>query len=334
MFPSNWRAGGNLVTTATFDIMRAVEVARPFRELDSSLFSARMHAILEQQRVIERSARELGDYGRMAGLAKATLTDMPMPIDKFTASTCASELHAQLLETTRLRESLSTWTEMQHTIKNLVARDPMVRWDDIVRTSAAARLEDCVTRQLARVADFEAVLSAAINDPARAAWASHLRMTALPALSVLGQEWSTPIGLITPVSSELGASVSWLARYRAEPVLMMSAITPSVERVDDVQLVVDEEVLCALCGSPMVTLGTSFRWIGPHRGVRRRRIFPACSECAAREREDPGFLYHALCQLTGPAVAIRGVIRGRGQGDGRPRGRLRLVRMEDGDGRA
>ena len=61
MLPSNWRAGGNLVTAATLDIMRALEAARPFRELDSSLFSARMHAILEQQRVIERSARELGD---------------------------------------------------------------------------------------------------------------------------------------------------------------------------------------------------------------------------------------------------------------------------------
>ena len=334
MLPSNWPAGGNLFTAATCDAMRALKAARPFREFDSSLFSSSTHAILEQQRAIERSLRELGDYDRMAALAKATLTDTLLPIDKLTALTHATELHAQLLETTRLRERLSTWTEMQHTIENLVARDPIVRWDDIVRTAAAVRLKDCVTRQLARIADFDTVLSAAIADSSRAAWASHLRMTALPALSVLGQEWSMPIGLITAVSSELGASVSWLARYRAEPLLMMAAITPSVEDADDVELVVDEEVLCALCGGPMVTLGTSFSWIGPHRGVRRRRIFPACSECAAREREEPGFLYHALCQLTHPAVAIRGVIRGRGQGDGRPRGRLRLVRMEEGEDRA
>lgn len=153
----------------------------------------------------------------------------------------------------------------------------------------------------------------------------------VPALSFLGRDWSMPIGLMTPAGSEFGASVSWLARHRAEPVLMMSAITPRVERRDDVELVVDEEILCALCDGPILILGTSLSWIGSHRGVRRRRIFPACSECAAREREQPGFLYEALCQLTRPAVTIRGVTRGAGQGDGRPRGRLRLIRARDDD---
>jgi hypothetical protein len=148
MLPSTWPVGGNLFTAATSDAMRALKAARPFRELDSSLFSSSTLAMLEQQRAIERSARELGDYDRMAALAKATLTDTLLPIDKLTALTYATELHAQLLETTRLRERLSTWTEMQHTIENLVARDPLVRGDDIGRTAAAVRLEDCVPRSL------------------------------------------------------------------------------------------------------------------------------------------------------------------------------------------
>jgi hypothetical protein len=178
------------------------------------------------------------------------------------------------------------------------------------------------------------VLKAAIPDPAHAAWASHLKITALPALSFLAQEWSTSIGLLTPVGREIGASVSWLARYRGEPGLMTSVLAPMTKPGHDLELLLDEEILCALCGGPMVTIGRSMSWIGPHQGVRRRLIFPACSECMRRESEEPGFLYDALCELTRPFVVIRGVIRGGGRGDGSPRGRLRLIRMDDGDHQA
>jgi hypothetical protein len=90
------------------------------------------------------------------------------------------------------------------------------------------------------------------------------------------------------------------------------------------------QVLCAVCGGPMVTIGTDPSWVGHHRAIRRWRIFPVCSECAARERDQPGFLYAVLCQLTRPSLAIRGVIHGGRRGDGRPRGLLRVVRMPDG----
>jgi hypothetical protein len=58
-----------------------------------------------------------------------------------------------------------------------------------------------------------------------------------------------------------------------------------------------------------------------------RPLPPACPTCAATESQDPGFLYRALCELTRPRFAV---IRGGRQGDGRPRGRLHLVR-DDGD---
>ena len=75
-----------------------------------------------------------------------------------------------------------------------------------------------------------------------------------------------------------------------------------------------------------------FSTIVSSRGVRRRRIFPVCSTCWDKQREDDSFLYDALCDLTRPAVqVIRAVLPGGEQGDGRPKGVLRLVRTDKPD---
>jgi hypothetical protein len=158
-------------------------------------------------------------------------------------------------------------------------------------------------------------------------------MTALPTVSFLGQEWSKPVGLLTGLGSELGASVAWLTRNRAEPVVMTAAITPQAEGKDGLKVVVDDEVLCVLCENPLITTGSNLKWIGPRRAVRQRLVFPLCATCWATEREHPGFLYDGLCKFTRPAVGIRGVIRGGGRGDGQPRGVLRLIRIDGEDGK-
>src|SRR6266496_686005 len=100
MVPGNWPASDNLFRASTFDAMKALEAARPFRELESSLFSPNAYAILEQQRAIERYARGLVAYDTEAAVAKATLTEVSMQVDKFTAVPSATDLHAKLLETT------------------------------------------------------------------------------------------------------------------------------------------------------------------------------------------------------------------------------------------
>jgi hypothetical protein len=334
MCPSSWPGADNLFPSAAFDAMQALEATRAFRELESSLLSRNAYTILDQQSTIELSTRELGAYDPVVLLAKVGLPDMSMRIERLMALGCATELHSRLLEVTKLGEHLSAWTGMQQRIKSLVTTDSIVCWDEITRSAAAWGLADPVARQLARIGDLDMILKAATPDSTYAAWASHLRITALPALSFLAQEWSTPVGLLTPAGRETGASVSWLARYRGEPRLMTSALTPRAESHHELELLLDEEILCVLCGGPMVTIGRSISWIGPHRGVRQRRIFPACAECMKRDGEEPGFLYNALCELARPSLGIRGVIRGGGRGDGRPRGRLRLIRMNDGDHRA
>lgn len=334
MLASYWPEDHRLFSSAAYDAMRAaLETTRTFRELEASVLSGSTYALLEQQRAAERSARELRAYDTVA-LALANVPDISTPSERLTALRYPSESHAELLEAASLREQLFSWTEMQERIETLVNTNPIVRWDEIRRSAVASGFANPVAEQLARVADFDGVLKAAIPDPAHAVWARHLKMTALPTLSFLAQEWSTAIALLTSAGREIGASVSWLARDRGEPRLMTSALTPRAEsRRPDLELLLGEDILCALCGGPMVTIGQSISWIGPYRGVRRRRIFPACPQCMTRESEEPGFLYEALCSLTSPSLVVRGVIRGGGQGDGRPQGRLRLVRMEDADDR-
>ena len=192
-------------------------------------------------------------------------------------------------------------------------------------------LEASTVHQLSRICDFDMVASRRhAGGGSRSVVQLILRATALPTLSVL------QAGLVAaswpddqPGRSELGASVAWLTRHRAGPVVMMAAITAQADTKDGLEVIVEDEVVCALCGNPMITIGSNVKWIGPRRGVRRRRVFPACSECCA---PDESQRFPLRCPLRPDASsdhAIRGVIRGGGQGDGRPRGALRLVRIDD-----
>jgi hypothetical protein len=293
----------------------------------------------ERQRIIDDVARQLGrhhyDFSAMSAVAQQTalaqqnLAEIAAGSTSFITETMrADSLHSSLFHATRFLDHRPVWIEMQESIAGLAAGHHVMRWEDIRRLTDRIGLEASTAHQLSRIRDFDRVLRAAMPEPAHVAWSAHLRTAALPTLSFLAQGWTRPLGLMTELGrSELGASVAWLTGHRDEPIVMMAALTPQAETNGGVEVIVEDDVVCALCGGPIVTIaiGKHLKWIGPRRAVRQRLIFPACSTCS---KKGLAFLQAALDRLTRAALAIRS-IRGGGQGDGRPRGVLRLVRADD-----
>ena len=335
MLPRHWLAAedARAAFAGTLDAVNALDAWTSLRQVENPFLSPTVHALLEQQRTLEDMARQYRasviGFDSDSALAKLTLAGVSAELAGVAGPVNAAAMHSQLSEATRVIDYASKWTDIQGAIT--AARADLTSWDDMKRISETFGLETSLERHLARTWDFGMVLRDIMPEPAHVAWATHLRMSALPTVSFLAREWSKPVGLLTDLGSELGASVAWLTRYRAEPVVMMAAITPQAESKDRLKVVVDDEVRCAVCGNLMITTGSNFKWTGPRRAVWQRLVLPACPTCFATERERPGFLYDTLCDLTRPAVAIRSVIRGGGRGDGRPRGVLGLVRIGDQD---
>ena len=338
MASNNWSAVENLnavFDTRILEAVKALNSSRLLREVESAFIPPSVQIMLDSQQRIRQLARGFGGYNLdshvTAALTKPNLADVAAGGARFTDLVRATELHSQLSQVTKFAEHASRWTEMRQSIAGLVASHSAMRWDDIRRLTESVGLEASTMHQLSRICDFDRVLRGVMPAAAHAPWSTHLRTAALPTLSFLAQDWAKPVGLMTDLGrSELGASVAWLTGYRGEPVVMMAAITPQADTKHGPDVIVEDEVVCALCGNPMITIGSNVKWIGPLRGVRQRRIFPACSTCCPSESQ---VLYDALCDLTRPGLAIRGVIPGGGQGDGRPRGALRLVRAVDEHGK-
>lgn len=342
MVPRNWPAVENFnaaLYSGAFDAARAVDALTASTALERALGSANKQLMLDHQQRIEELAHQFSgstiDFAARAALDRRALDGVAANETNLAIADAmrATKLHFELSGATNFLESALKWKEMQQSISGLTASQHVMPWDDIKRLTDTLELEACTLHQLRRIRDFDMALRAIMPEPAGVAWSTHLRMTALPTISFLAQDWPKPFGLMTDLGRpELGASVAWLTRHRAEPMIMTAAITPQpADTKDGFELVVEDEVVCALCGSPMITFDSDVKWIGPRRGVRQRLIFPACSTCSATERQHPGFLYAALSDLTRPAPAGCVVIRGGGQGDGRPRGVLRLVRSDDKD---
>jgi hypothetical protein len=318
----------------TFDVVNALDLWASAKQVENSLLSPSAQTLLEQQRTLEDFARQyrasIIDLGADAA-ARLTLAGVSADLVG-NARLRAAELHRHLAEATGTVDYASKWVDIQRTMSASGAGLPS--WDDVRRMTAALGLEHVLARHLDQIREFDMVLRGMLPEPAHLAWATHLRVTALPTVSFLGQEWRKPVGLLTDLGANLGASVAWLGRQRAEPMLMAAAITPSAKSRDGFKVVVADELLCLLCENPLIIAGSNLKWIGARRAVRQRFVLPLCATCWATERDRPGFLYEALCELTRPGVVIRGVIRGGGQGDGQPRGVLRLVRTEGNDDKA
>lgn len=163
-------------------------------------------------------------------------------------------------------------------------------------------------------------------EPVYLAWWEHLRAATQPTLSFLTQEWTSSFGLMLTGPSTFEASIAWRV-HRGERNVRVAAVTPQGEIENSPRFSLETEVVCGLCGGPILPFGDAkLTLIGPRRGVVRRPIFPACATCT-HEENIPALLA-ALRELARPDAPRLEIICGGGQGDGVSRGDLRLVRTE------
>lgn len=144
-------------------------------------------------------------------------------------------------------------------------------WREMNKLAERLGAASTLTHQLSRMSKFDGGLRHALSSPACGAWSAHLKAMAIPTTAVLAYDWPSPIALIAELQApDLGASVSWLARRRDEPLLMTAALTH--EAIGDAgdEFVVDGDPVCAICGGPLKSFDSTVRWIGPKKGIRSR----------------------------------------------------------------
>ena len=113
------------------------------------------------------------------------------------------------------------------------------------------------------------------------AWTGHLGRTAVPNLSLLAQDWTERVGILSQVPDGLGMSLSWLAEVNDEPVVMTAALLELVEE-SLLRVLAEDEIVCAICEGPMHSVKASLSLLGRRRGLRlKRRVFPVCPTCDA-----------------------------------------------------
>lgn len=322
------------------------EGLRPSRDLTNALVPSGVRTMLDMQRGIEKLVSPLDRLGlnvqpdAFKSLLRADRFGFNLERDAF-KSLYADRFglgrfaHADLLRATALHSQFGDMTRLlevgkiaaaQQSITGLVATQSAA-WRDVSRVTESFGVCASAVDQLRRFAAIDRSLGRVMPPLASRAWSEHLKATALGRLGFLGQKWDMPVGLLTEVAPNLGGVVCWLNQHRQQPLVMTAALAAEADDKASCEVVIEDEFVCAICDGQMQAFGDDLRWVGPRRGVRRRRIFPVCAKCWEKQREDDSFLYDALCDLTRPAVqVIWAVLSGGGQGDGRPKGVLRLVR--------
>ena len=253
------------------------------------------------------------------------------------ASDVANLVGADLIRATSLHSNLATamqvyqepeWTKMRRQLATIAGQP--AHWREMTRTVEALGASATLAKQFERMSKFDRVLADVLAPHVHAAWSDHLKALAVPTTSLLAYKWSRPMGLLAELQTpNLGASVSWLTQYREKPLVMTAALITGCNQLDDVSapaVIPEGDPLCVICDGPLTSFGTTIRWHGPMRGTKHRRLFPACSRCAERERDEPGFLLDAFTRLTRPRLYV---VDGGGRGDGDPAGMLRLVPIEE-----
>lgn len=239
----------------------------------------------------------------------------------------ATDLHRSLAGAVLFHQDRDQWEELR---RRVTGSSLHASWSQMTKMADAMGLGGSASsRYLARVSAFDRALRPALLESSVDRWSSHLKSMALPSMSFLAHDWPKPVGLLAELAEpRYGASVSWLMRHRGEALVMTAALTEHSDTGDGLEVIVEGDPVCAICDGPMVSLGTTLRWHGPRRGTAHLQVFPGCSRCAERERDNPGFLHERLEELTQPVLYE---IKGGGRGDGVRAGRLRLVRVDPHD---
>jgi len=245
-------------------------------------------------------------------------------VDLARQMTAATEMIAGHKYAIDIFSELRAATEVFQAHKEMMAAT--TPWREMMDLARTYGVGDTVLNQFSRMSELDHGLARFLPSDMSERWSAHLKFAASPALSFLAHDWPEPVGLLAEVSeARLGASVSWLFRGNEEAVPMTAAIVPDNGSDEGTMVLVEVDPVCALCGGPLHSLGSETLWVGPKRGIRRQRLFPACSNCFPLEEEKPGTLLRMLTDLTRPSLRV---IDGGRRGKGTPRGLLRLVRSD------
>lgn len=154
-------------------------------------------------------------------------------------------------------------------------------------------------------------------------FASKIEKMFAPPIFDVASSFGKTIGILSPVPDEESASIVWGSE---ETKLRFGALVPAQEESEEPTLVISAEVYCKLCDS-LVLAESELNWSSPYRVIVRSNIIPLCEGCTEKYAGNPEAFRKALLGALkkGPVLAIKGSIKGGGQGDGVARGQLRLV---------
>jgi len=177
--------------------------------------------------------------------------------------------------------------------------------------------------QLATFQKSAKAIQAAFGPQVEAAklWQRRLDACAIPTLTFLAQPHTDPMGIFTAVEGDDGATVGWLREGRNGPRLTMASLTPAVDRGEPFE--VECEVRCLVCEGEMLVTRSGHSWLGKKVRVRLD-VAPICLDCLKQGGLDPDWWQGTLTRIADNRPMLR-VIEGSHDGDGKPRGGLRLV---------
>lgn len=156
-------------------------------------------------------------------------------------------------------------------------------------------------------------------------WHDHMRRYAIPAINFLALPHADPIGILSDVEDDDGATVAWLRDGRDGPRVTTANILPAIERGAPFEI--ECEVRCLVCDREMLVTRSAKSWLGRNFRVRLE-VVPMCIECLKEHGFDPEWWTARLNDIAERRPMLR-TIEGSREGDGKPKGTLRLVPLPD-----
>lgn len=147
-------------------------------------------------------------------------------------------------------------------------------------------------------------------------WSKHLSEVLSPSMKFLAMTRPTPTALLTNAESGVGASVMWTREGRDGPQVVVATVVDISDR-RFTPFEVETVIRCRTCGTEILDAETQRKWVG-RKLLLEYAVSPVCRECI--RGQDPE------SSPEGPRFRL---IRGSGEGDGKPSGAVRLVPVLD-----
>lgn len=303
-------AKASLLTTALIEDAVPTSVKNTV-QLHESLFAGTKLAELgavgqlaELGRAIESPALALGAVGQLAELGRA----IKGPAFDFGPT-------AQLAELGRAMKGLEFMPKSLRSIMEL--SDRLSAASHIGSTFARTQVggfADTLKPFLETSKRLEAMFPTSLH----AALGQQFTQLVTPTMLLLDHDWHRPTAILSMHDSIEGlGSLAWKTSKSTPAIAawLPDERAPRLPRIE-----IEVTATCALCGAKLFEGGKTMRWSGPRKLSIDLTIVPICESCERNESDSPDYYE----QLESALNTLR-LVRGSGDGDGKPQGRLRLV---------